>query len=123
MCSSRFLLYLSIVQVLCNLAGVVLELLRLDEICVPLEVSLSTYFTILFFLMMCFNMDLSLRFSFVRMFRTVKHYLSESKKGFDLRLVRLVLDSVFRCCPGPPVNFRFRTNHDVRFDSSDFVST
>ena len=42
MCSSRFLLYLSIIQVLCNLAGVVLELLRLDEIYFPLEVSLST---------------------------------------------------------------------------------
>ena len=40
--SSWFVLRLSIVQVLCNLAGVVLELLRLDEICVPLEVSLST---------------------------------------------------------------------------------
>ena len=36
--SSRFLLRLSTVQVLCNLAGVVLELLRLDDICVPLEV-------------------------------------------------------------------------------------
>ena len=37
--SSRFVLHLSTVQVLCNLAGVVLELLRLDEICVPIEVS------------------------------------------------------------------------------------
>ena len=73
--------------------------------------------------MMCFNIDLSLRFSFVRMFRTVKHYFTESKKGFDLRLVRLVLDSVFRCSPGPLVNFRLRTILDVRFDSSDFVST
>ena len=40
--SSRFVLCLSTVQVLCNLAGAVLELLRLDEICVPLDVSLST---------------------------------------------------------------------------------
>ena len=34
LCSSRFVLCLSFV--LCNLAGVVLGLLRLDEICVPL---------------------------------------------------------------------------------------
>ena len=34
-CSSWFVLY-SFVHVLCNLAGVVLELLRLVEICVPL---------------------------------------------------------------------------------------
>ena len=40
--SSRFVLRLLTVQDLCNLAGVVLELLRLDEICVPFEVSLST---------------------------------------------------------------------------------
>ena len=36
-----FALSLSTVQALCNLAGVLLELL-LDEICVPLEVSVST---------------------------------------------------------------------------------
>ena len=41
-----------------HLARVVLELLRLDEICVPLEVSLSTRFTTMHFLMMCFNIDL-----------------------------------------------------------------
>ena len=35
-----FVLSLSTAQALCNLAGVVLELL--DEICVPLEVSVST---------------------------------------------------------------------------------
>ena len=34
--SSRFVLRLSTVQALCNLAGEVLELHRLDEICVPL---------------------------------------------------------------------------------------
>ena len=39
--SSMFVLSLSTVQALCNLAGVVVELL-LDEICVPLEVSVST---------------------------------------------------------------------------------
>ena len=39
--SSMFVSSLSTVQALCNLAGVVLELL-LDEICVPLEVSVST---------------------------------------------------------------------------------
>ena len=50
----------------------------------------------------------------------VEHSSSESKKGFDLRLVRLVLDSVFHSSPGPPVNFRLRTNLDVRFDSLDF---
>ena len=43
--------------------------------------------------------------------------------GFDLRLVRLVLFSVFRSSSGPPVSFRLRTNFDVRFDSLDFVST
>ena len=40
--SSRFVLRLATVQAVCNLARVVLELHRLDEICVPLEVSLST---------------------------------------------------------------------------------
>ena len=35
------------------------------------------------------------------MFLTVEHHFSESKKSFDLRLVRLVLDSVFRSSPGP----------------------
>ena len=40
--SSRFVLRLATAQAVCNLARVVLELHRLDEICVPLEVSLST---------------------------------------------------------------------------------
>ena len=40
--SSRFVLRLATVQALCNLERVVLELHRLDEICVPPEVSLST---------------------------------------------------------------------------------
>ena len=40
--SSRFVLRLATLQALCNLARAVLELHRLDEICVPLEVSLST---------------------------------------------------------------------------------
>ena len=60
LCSSRFLLRFSTVQTLCKLAGVVLELLRLDEICVPLEVFLCTQFTTLHFLVMCVNIDLSL---------------------------------------------------------------
>ena len=38
---------------------------------------------------MCFNIDLSLSFSFVRMFLTGEQYFTESKKSFDLRLVRL----------------------------------
>ena len=42
------------VQALGNLARVLLELHRLDEICVPLEISLSTYFTTVHFL----NIDL-----------------------------------------------------------------
>ena len=41
--------------------------------------------------------------------------------GFALRLVRLIVDSVFCSSPGPPVNFRSRTILDVRFDSLDFV--
>ena len=56
--SSRFVLRLTTVQALCNLPRVVLELHRLDEIGVPLEVSLSTQLTTLHFLMMCFNTDL-----------------------------------------------------------------
>ena len=39
---SGFVLRFSPVQALCNVASVVLKLLRLDEICVPLEISLST---------------------------------------------------------------------------------
>ena len=54
------------------------------------------------------------------MFLTVKHCLSESKRSFDLRLVRLIIVSVFRSSPGHPVNFGLRTNLDVRFDSLDF---
>ena len=46
----------------------------------------------------------------MRMFLTV-----ESKS-----LVCLVLDSAFRSSPGPLVDFRLRTNLDVRFDSLDF---
>ena len=42
--------------------------------------------------------------------------------GFDLRLVRLVLVSVFRSLLVLPVNIRLRTNLDVRFNSLDFVS-
>ena len=53
------------------------------------------------------------------MFLTVKHCFSEFKKGFDLRLVRLSLVSVFRS--SLPVYFRSRTNLDVRFVSLDLV--
>ena len=58
MSCSRFVLRLATVQALCNLARVVLELHRLDEICVPIEVSLSMQFTTLHFLMTSFNTDL-----------------------------------------------------------------
>ena len=47
-------------------ASAVVELLRLDDICAPLEDFLSTQFTILHVLMMCFNLSLS--FSAMRMF-------------------------------------------------------
>ena len=97
--SSRFVSCLSIVQVLCNLAGVVLELLRLDVICVPLEVSLSTKFTILHFLMMCFNIDLPSWRLVLELFLLddvshCKALLLRTFLGFDLRLVRLILDCV-----------------------------
>ena len=42
----------------------------------------------------------------MRMFFTLEHHFSESMNGFDLRLVRLVLDSVFRSSPGPSGQFR-----------------
>ena len=120
-----FVLSLSTVQALCNLASVVLELL-LDEICVPLEVSVSTYFTVLHFIMMCFNKHLSSWRLVLELFlredvSRCKALLLRILLGFDLRLVRLILDSVFCSSPGPLVNFRLRTNLDVRFDSLDFV--
>ena len=82
---------------------------------------------ILHFFMMCFNTDLSSWRLVLELFlrEDVSHCrasLLRTFLGFDLRLVRLVLDSVFRSSPGPPVNFRLRTNLDVRFDSLDFVS-
>ena len=40
------------------------------------------------------------------MFLTVRHYFSEPFLGFNLRLVRLVLVSVFRSLLVLPVNFR-----------------
>ena len=67
----------------------------------------------------CLRGDLFLSFSFVRMFLAVKHYFL---LGFDLRLVRLVLVSMFRCLLVLPVNFGLRPILDVRFDSLDFVS-
>ena len=110
---------------LCNLAGVVLELL-LDEICVPLEVSVSTKFTVLHFFMVCFNKDLSSWRLVLELFlrEDVSHckaLLLRISLGFDLRLVSLILVSVFCSSPGPPANFRLRTKLYVRFDSLDFV--
>ena len=69
--SSRFVFCLSIVQVLCNLTSVVLELLRLGDLCS------TRSFLVHVILMMCFNMYLFVSFSFVRMFLTAKHYFSE----------------------------------------------
>ena len=57
--SPKFLLHLVTVQALCNLARAALELHRLDDICVSLEVSLSTLFTVLHFFIKCFNTDFS----------------------------------------------------------------
>ena len=51
----------------------------------------------------------------MRMFLTVERYFSESKKGFDLRLVRLVLDSVFRSSPGASGQFRIAHSRSFRF--------
>ena len=86
------------VQVLCNLAGAVLALLRLDEICVP-------------------RGDLSCGFSFVRMFRTVEHHFSDP---FLVSIFALFVSFSTRCFTFLLVNFRLCTNPDVRFDSLDF---
>ena len=74
---------------------------------------------------MCFHMDLPSWKLVLELFlrEDVSHcraLLLRTFLGFDPRLVRLVLDSVFRSSPGP-VNFRLRTNLDVRF-ALDFVS-
>ena len=102
---------LSTVQVLCNLARVALELYRRDEICVPLEVSLSTQFTTLHFLMMCFNVDLSSWRLVLELFLREDDFhcralLLRTFLGFRLRLVRLFLVSVFRSLLVLLVNFR-----------------
>ena len=105
LCSSLFVLCLSFEQVLCNLAGVVLELLSLDEICVPLPSSLVHVIR-----------DLALphdvlqhRLVFELFLREdvyqCKALLLRTFLGFDLRLVRLILDSVFRSSPGPSGQF------------------
>ena len=66
-----------------------------------------------------------LNFSFVRMFLTVKHYFSEPFLGFDLRLVRLVLVSVFRFLLVLPINFRLvrlsQSRCSFRFSSLVFL--
>ena len=75
---------------------------------------------------MCFNIDLSswrlvLEFFLREDVSHCKALLLRTFLGFDLRLVRLILVSVFCSSPGPLVNFRLRTNLYVRFDSLDFV--
>ena len=98
--SSRFVLRLATVQALCNLARVVLELHRLDEICVPLEVSLSTQCTTLHFLMMSFNIDLPSWRLVLELFlredvsHAVKHYISES---FLVSILALFVSFSSRC--------------------------
>ena len=65
---------------------------------------------------------LVLGLSFARMFLTVKHYFSEPflVSIFALFVSRSHLGVLLS--PGPPVNFRMRTNFDVRFDSLDFFT-
>ena len=76
---------------------------------------------------MCFNIDLSswrLVLELVHR-EDVSHcnaLLLRTFLGFDLRLVRLILVSVFRSSPGLPVNCRLRTNLDVCFDSLQLVT-
>ena len=76
--------------------------------------------------MMCFNIDVSSWRLVLELF--LREDVSRCEAfplrillDFDLRLVRLILVSVFCSSPGPPVNFRLRTNLYVRFDSLDFV--
>ena len=76
--------------------------------------------------MMCFNIDLSSWRLILELF--LREDVSRGKAlllrillGFDLRLLRLLLVSVFCSSPGPLANVRLRINLDVRFDSLDFV--
>ena len=74
---SGFVACLAIVQVLCGLTHHVLELHRLEEICVPLQVFLSTEFTTLdFFVMPCIStmssFELVLEFLSALVFLAVK---------------------------------------------------
>ena len=76
---------------------------------------------------MCFNKDLSSWRLVLEIFlrEDVSHceaLLLRTFLGLDLRLVRLVLVSVFRSLLVFLSNFRLHTNLDVRFDSLDFVS-
>ena len=76
--------------------------------------------------MMCFNTDLSSWRLVLELFlrEDVSHCKALRLRillDFDLRLVRLILVSVFCSFPGPPVNFRLHTNLYVGFDSLDFV--
>ena len=69
-CFSGFVACLAIVQVLCCLTHHMLELHRLDEICVPLQVFMSTYFPTLHSVLMsasqpCLRANLSSSFSSV----------------------------------------------------------
>ena len=107
------------------------ELHRLDEICVPLELSLSTQFTTLHFLMMCFNTDLLSWRPVLELFlrEDVSHCeasLLRTFLGFDLRPVRLVLVLVFRSLLVLPVNFRLvrlsQSRCSFRFSSLVFLA-
>ena len=69
-CFSGFVACLAIVQVLCVLTHHVLELHRLDEIYVPIQVFLSTQFTTLYFLVMSCISTLSLHELVLEIFST-----------------------------------------------------
>ena len=110
------MLCLSIVQVLCNLASVVLELLRLDEICVPLEVPVHVVHNL------ALPHDvLQHRLAFELFLREdvshCKALLLRTFLGVDRRLLRLVLDSVFHSSPGPSRQFQIarQSRCSVRF--------
>ena len=90
-------------------------LYRLDEICVPLEVSLSTLFMNLH-LMMCFKIDLSshlsLSFAFVRMFTIVKHCFVELSWSRSSSRSSRPRPSVW-LSPDPSGQFQTEPNLDV----------
>ena len=76
-----------------------LEFHHLDEICVPLQVSLSTYFTTLYLLMISCIWTLSSCELVLELFLCVGIFRGETVVlqtvlGLDLRLVRLILVAV-----------------------------